>query len=1667
MSEILIKANGQIKQDTRKVNKAINDATSIVNYNVDNTLGTIDALVHSPETEAYSIRNTAQSLANYQVNNYFNLIEDKISEVVEKTGVQNPVVQSLIQIANNAKGQLSSTVSQINEVMKTFIGYGGYVLGTTVVDLSTPQQIWRNAIAKWEDIQTKAVVFYEDIKSQTQYLYENALEILAESAAQIGDEQIRQLTGLTRLQIMMIAIKTWKKYKKFKLAKKKKDNEKEESEENKKTPEQKKLERQQKKEQLKQQKQQEKSEKKKSKEQKKKEIKSIQTSEINVDVNVDILKAEFINELMKLSDPIYNAVITYICIDEMKECVNQFKNVSFNTDLRSLIQSIKTLADIITLFQQLGVSSNYPTDFYKSININTFFNVFNNMTSVSNLNRVISLSSTTTFALDTSDFNSGNLTLTLYTDPNTNSQKLKKILNNIELWSDTEINNIMNNAKNLYSQWIIDKNSQKSLILQTKSKTNNITINVNIMCDEPIKETFSGTNVVSKLSSESTSALSNVESEITENVNGVISNKQVKKLTNRYLDEEISQVNSVANTQISSLTNSLNSSVENTQSELSSFSEQFESSKVNTSKDYVLANIENLKSDTVEESYVNPNNKTKIQAPFLTTVFRLLENLEPLLNTFSVLLSNFKNNKEKALNAASVNIDAIRKQFIDDLEKNNHNISKIDTSNYNVYFIRTEKAKELLDATLAEKFTTTDKTRYNEILNQNSSLYTNQEIKLLNLDETSYFKLLLDEENIDSTDIEEGYYTLIIINIDENYEDGSSDNIPNIIWINSENTYYVDTTTSDHKYPSQVLENYYNNEKPFVEKEESTPINDFSDLYVYTDEMEGDQVISLNNINLCDTTEIESNGLTPEDVVSNISNIVNGNGSKYKAIVEIGQPTIEKPQFGKTYSFNQNLNGINNNTTLGQYVDSNGTTKTIKSIFSSGNVLTNDNQYQHLFPNAPHDRHIIIENCELGNDIEFDTNKIDEIITKLGAIGILESFITDNLNYSILPNILLRRKELKDGYVDDTGNFIYYAMEGFTGTEIYAKWKTHIDNTIDNYYEIKGISKKERKKLCDKQTQQIKNTKGNSTKLQNLAQSKIDKRNEFIYGHHLISQEKNGIIDLYESYRDNPSALIKQGILSPDMEACRYTQDILNENQELGLADCYGLGVDYYLTLLENIDTLSGNQYVLEYYNILSNIIQKHNAFKNIDADVVKTFIIDECKNLNFTNISYKEIVNKLDNEFSIKPSINEVYQWLKKNVFIDEDELVFLQRIANIYVYYRSINKDYVIEKTITNADGTTRDLSILDLIEEDKNLLEAFWSKIISEFKTTYNLSKIIDELKTINDVNENKAQWPEPIELTFNDEVYNLYTFVDTTNDIEDDAEEKDEDVSNIVTNLPKDITEFKPDISHDINDLSRTEPSNTNSIYTLKYWKKYFSLATLISLPYTATGLVIKHHPILLPAIFIPFTVVYQKQINILLVVGISIRGVYIDPIILYLNTSSDFSSTLTPLISIMNNVYKLTTTKINLVELNIVELAKTYKNQLIQENNNLKKEIKKLEELKKGLQKVKAPTFKDIDETFKGFFSPITQYIRRTTDLVNKTKMEFNQMILNASTAVNNLKDSIADKEAKEKQKTLQTTITQIEDEISNSVSNAATLDELSKIEKEEETTTQNESNNNG
>ena len=251
-----------------------------------------------------------------------------------------------------------------------------------------------------------------------------------------------------------------------------------------------------------------------------------------------------------------------------------------------------------------------------------------------------------------------------------------------------------------------------------------------------------------------------------------------------------------------------------------------------------------------------------------------------------------------------------------------------------------------------------------------------------------------------------------------------------------------------------------------------------------------------------------------------------------------------------------------------------------------------------------------------------------------------------------------------------------------------------------------------------------------------------------------------------------------------------------------------------------------------------------------------------------------------------------------------------------------------------------------------------------------TNYDLYEFKRDLNKILDVslgNENKDLVNKNLE-NYNN-IPNISTYQDMT------AEEATE--------------KFNQHKSSEIN----SKDSNI-SIVDLKYWKKYFALATIATLIpiYWNTGLIIHFKKIKFPAIYIPIFVKFIKSYDTLMVYGLCVRGISIHIISMYVNTSNNYISILDPLMANLRKIRYLFNQNIFNLEMNIPNLCELYREKLEIENQNLEKENKQLTTLIQNLKNIQIPKYEDIkrDIDKRNGIVNTKQKIIRLENLINKS-----------------------------------------------------------------------------
>jgi hypothetical protein len=287
-----------------------------------------------------------------------------------------------------------------------------------------------------------------------------------------------------------------------------------------------------------------------------------------------------------------------------------------------------------------------------------------------------------------------------------------------------------------------------------------------------------------------------------------------------------------------------------------------------------------------------------------------------------------------------------------------------------------------------------------------------------------------------------------------------------------------------------------------------------------------------------------------------------------------------------------------------------------------------------------------------------------------------------------------------------------------------------------------------------------------------------------------------------------------------------------------------------------------------------------------------------------------------------------------------------------------------------------------IFDLVKEENEKLEEFWSEALAKY-LGMSVQDCIDKTTEFIDKANAYAAWPSSTQIKYNDEYYDLYLFqnrdtgrkkMEPDGDVDYGIDPKDD--------IPQAPDPFQPpEITPD--DRNMTGPDNIQegeiSIKDFDYWKKYFALATIISLPFLNCGLDIPPAYIMmipLPCIFIALACTYIQPLDLVLVVGLSIRGMYIWPVFLYVNCSQMPLSIMTPLIAQVKSIKSKISAKINCIaELSIGSIADGFISMIENDSRELRRQNKQLETLINQIQVKKANNQEAIKKRMDKLFKP--------------------------------------------------------------------------------------------
>lgn len=1118
-------------------------------------------------------------------------------------------------------------------------------------------------------------------------------------------------------------------------------------------------------------------------------------------------------------------------------------------------------------------------------------------------------------------------------------------------------NNIKVSLKKKVADELADKNPEYEDQLKSLAEDENVNINItafsySVDLSIDIKEVLNSV----------------IQDNILTAISDFVATKDI--LTN-HINEEISNIGEELTNSISKLTSTLTEAsdtltnsetmLNNTLSDLNNNLTAISGSLLRGSN-----NILSVAEEAFNIDDLMPTAKVKAP-PFMNYILSAIDMLAPAFKILERLVSNYKTNKQMTRNAALLKLSKIQslQKFKEGFDLINDIKDIIEVKDENeAGYIRDEiiNDKESVKSTVDE---------YGFILTEKGIKKYNQYRKFNKqnpLDENYDGLIMLNEDNRFKTDKNTHTNEVYIKDGDNSLPESASEILDNNIGNNcdedfgldpeyTDEGYIDDIITDDMMYPERYdgwetgseeidldsldlsnpedLEIFNEFQSMNAEEAEMKKIRLIKDLrktiQYETDEFEGLQNLLVDNINLCENPVSFYNDRLPKP---GYSAIIGEGIDKIKnnpVIIEFARETL----FGEGIDFNilvspgENITE-NHNIAL---IYKNEKQKRIKSIFSSGTVRKDQyGDYAHINGCT---RSIIIDNPEysIGKDI---TAEIQEIQKEMEEEGELYDLITQNLIYSSYPQILMNSEspeETKQKMLSGSGNMSMLD----TGETIYNKLIKHFESTEENFYEDilgkKKITKADAKEnLGKKFTESIKNVKGNSQKIQEIANEHLEKRRKYILGDHSWENKKDGIIDLYENYTTDNILYSKCRILSDDGKDIRDNLDLT-----------------YYIDLYSRLDIENNSgEWYKEYRDILKDIMNYRRSCRHDNYQDLIKLLNDKAFNSNdykLTDIPDNNLWEYLETKFTICPNYNDFYYALKEKIKDKEDTPDnFLNILYNIYEYIKHNDPKFIESIKIENSIS-----DINNLLFNENNKLKDFWEKAIKRYKDI-EFDKQKEKLSP-DEIQE--AIWPDKMTITLNRREYDLYLFKNLFT--EEDIILPDEDINADILNAEVDLDNYIADTStaaQDFYDVDFEQKKTTIDYTDIKYWMRWCSIATLsnccMGSNAWSTGMVINGYFVQFPCVLIPMKVINIKIAKVSIIIGLSIRLLTVQPMVIYVNQYNEVNNINVLLTSMLEKVKEKYSKYIKYLENVNLNAIQIIINRLENSNTSMLNENKQLE-----------------------------------------------------------------------------------------------------------------------
>lgn len=351
------------------------------------------------------------------------------------------------------------------------------------------------------------------------------------------------------------------------------------------------------------------------------------------------------------------------------------------------------------------------------------------------------------------------------------------------------------------------------------------------------------------------------------------------------------------------------------------------------------------------------------------------------------------------------------------------------------------------------------------------------------------------------------------------------------------------------------------------------------------------------------------------------------------------------------------------------------------------------------------------------------------------------------------------------------------------------------------------------------------------------------------------------------------------------------------------------VNVTYYLEKITMVDALTGKNKVIEQWVKPTDSLQSFNPNNNETLGEM----IDK------SNETMKD--NKVSS--NVKVTIDTA----KKTNIQD----VYDKYVGATYKHNKDVNVIFM---------DSGRDAYEMCVIESV--YLENFWNECFAMYESSLNLGDLLDNLNDIAHRFDGYVDFPTPTTLTIEKKKYDWYLFENTDAFNKKYAPPHDDMLDNECPDANAPIPDAE---AIDLSEDPEYEPQFQLGPTDVPYWYKWFALMTVTNIPFFATGLIIFGFPIPLPAVFICIYPIYIKALDLVMVIGLSIRGLCFLPVVLFCNIGSQDLSALTPLVLALKKVKKIFTNKMNNLEIKLGNLALAEFGNLERDNKRLREENK--------------------------------------------------------------------------------------------------------------------------